>query len=129
MHYPNARPLSHYTFRLCDHIVGQTYQAISDKWCFKQNDLFESRLGIFTSADECKKKCTDNPKCVSAEWYGDDPTQCDTSSTCTTKNMEDAPKDYGVILFVKRKTIVTTAGHGTDPPLTQSPDATNLTRV
>ena len=96
--------------------AGQTYQAISHKFCKGQNDLFESKLGVLKSADECKKKCTDNPKCVSAEWYGSDPTQCDTSSTCTTKNMEDAPKNYGVVFFVKQKTSVNTAGRGTPNP-------------
>ena len=79
-----------------------SYEAMNDKWCKGQNDLFESKLGVFKSADECKKKCSDNPKCVSAEWFASDPTQCDTSSTCTTKNMEDAPKNFGVVLFVKQ---------------------------
>ena len=99
---------------------GKTYKAVPNKWCKGQNDLFESKLGAMKSAAECQKKCSENPKCVSAEWYGSHPTQCDTSSTCTTKNMVDAPKVYGVIFFVKQMASVTTAGHGTDPPLTHT---------
>ena len=76
---------------------------------------------MFKSADECKKTCSDNQKCVSAECYGDNPTQCDRSSTCTTKDMLDAPKDFDVILFMKQRAGVTTAGHGTDPPLSHNP--------
>merc|ERR1712032_1040454 len=30
------------------------------------------------------------------------PTQCDTSSTCTSKNMINAPKNYGVVMFLKQ---------------------------
>merc|ERR1719247_2534166 len=82
--------------------VGASYTSFANKWCKDQNDRFESKLGVLKSADECKKKCTDDPKCVSAEWFGDNPTQCDTSSTCTSDKVVDAPRDYGVVIYVKQ---------------------------
>ena len=118
---------AHLDIRLASRPAGKAdknYKEFPNKYCKGQNDLFQSKLGVMSSAAECKKKCTENPKCVSAEWYGSNPTQCDTSSTCTEKKLVSAPKAYGVISFVKQ----TKSGNGTDPPLSQPPDAANLTR-
>merc|ERR1719247_1396047 len=82
--------------------VGASYTSMPNKFCPGRNELFESKLGVFKSADECKKKCTDDPKCVSAEWFGDDPTQCDTSSSCTSDRVVDAPRDYDMVIFVEQ---------------------------
>ena len=82
--------------------VGEQYTSTSGKYCVAENDLCESPMNSIWTAEECKQKCTANPKCLSAEWYGSTPTQCDLSSTCNAEKAIAAPYSYGVVLFVKQ---------------------------
>merc|ERR1711939_1176190 len=77
------------------------YTSATNKYCSYQNDVYQSRKNEFKTAEECLQKCTADPKCVSAEWYGSSPTECDLSSTCTMDDVKDAPPSYGIVFYAK----------------------------
>ena len=80
------------------------YTVATFKRCPHRSHYFAGKPNQFKNAKECVKKCTADPKCVSAEWYRVNPHMCYLSSVCTLDNALPAGRVHReqVFLFVKQ---------------------------
>merc|ERR1711939_905480 len=71
-------------------VTRQKYKMTKQKYCKNQNEIFESKDNEIKTAGDCLNMCTENKRCISAEWYEDNPTKCDLSSSCKLSDVQDA---------------------------------------
>ena len=81
------------------------YTVATFKRCAHRSHYFAGKPNQFKNAKDCVKKCSFDPKCVSAEWYRVRPNMCYLSSVCTLDNALPAGRVHReqVFLFVKDK--------------------------